>query len=117
LDVSVGGRGAAKEEFCVGQRRALDRFLRGSQFGFDVGDTLQRGRIGWALPPVKTIEQGAATSVLLAASPELEGVTGRYYEECAEAPVIHQREGHTGGVAPTHLTPTTPSASGKPPSN
>jgi NAD(P)-dependent dehydrogenase (short-subunit alcohol dehydrogenase family) len=70
-----------------------------------------------ALPPVKTIEQGAATSVLLAASPELEGVTGRYYEDCAEAPVIHQREGHTGGVAPTHLTPTTPSASGKPPSN
>ena len=30
-----------------------------------------------ALPPVKTIEQGAATSVLLAASPDVEGVTGR----------------------------------------
>ena len=52
------------------------------------------------LPPVKTIEQGAATSVLLAASPEVEGVTGRYYEDCAEAPVIHEREGHAGGVAP-----------------
>jgi hypothetical protein len=58
-----------------------------------------------ALPPVKTIEQGAATSVLLAASPEIAGVTGRYYEDCAEAPVIQEREGHTGGVAPYALDP------------
>jgi NAD(P)-dependent dehydrogenase (short-subunit alcohol dehydrogenase family) len=58
-----------------------------------------------ALPPVKTIEQGAATSVFLAASPEVEGVTGRYYEDCAEAPVIHERKGHTGGVAPYALDP------------
>jgi hypothetical protein len=43
--------------------------------------------------------------VLLAASPELEGVTGRYYEDCAEAPVLHQHEGHTGGVAPYALDP------------
>ena len=57
------------------------------------------------LPPVKTIEQGAATSVLLAASPDVEGVTGRYYEDCAEAPVVHEREGHPGGVAPYVLDP------------
>jgi NAD(P)-dependent dehydrogenase (short-subunit alcohol dehydrogenase family) len=57
------------------------------------------------LPPVKTIEQGAATSVLLAASPGVDGVTGRYYEDCAEAPVVHEREGHTGGVAPYVLHP------------
>jgi NAD(P)-dependent dehydrogenase (short-subunit alcohol dehydrogenase family) len=57
------------------------------------------------LPPVKTIEQGAATSVLLAASPEVEGVTGRYYEDCAQAPVVQEREGHTGGVAPYVLDP------------
>jgi len=57
------------------------------------------------LPPVKTIEQGAATSVLMAASPEVEGVTGRYYEDCAEAPVIQEREGHAGGVAPYVLDP------------
>ena len=56
-----------------------------------------------ALPPVKTIEQGAATSVLMAASPEVAGVTGRYYEDCAQAPVIDQRAGHTGGVAPYAL--------------
>jgi NAD(P)-dependent dehydrogenase (short-subunit alcohol dehydrogenase family) len=34
---------------------------------------------------VKNIEQGAATSVLLAASPLVEGVTGRYFEDCNEA--------------------------------
>ena len=57
------------------------------------------------LPPVKTIEQGAATSVLLAASPEVEGAAGRYYEDCAQAQVIHEREGHAGGVAPYVLDP------------
>src|ERR1700751_3528197 len=55
------------------------------------------------LPREKTIEQGAATSVLLAVSPDVEGVTGRYYEDCAEAPVIEERAGHTGGVAPYAL--------------
>jgi NAD(P)-dependent dehydrogenase (short-subunit alcohol dehydrogenase family) len=57
------------------------------------------------LPPVKTIEQGAATSVLLAASPGVEGVTGRYYEDCTEATAITERGGHTGGVAPYALDP------------
>ena len=36
---------------------------------------------------VKTVEQGAATSVLLATSPSLEGVGGRYFEDCNEAAV------------------------------
>jgi NAD(P)-dependent dehydrogenase (short-subunit alcohol dehydrogenase family) len=34
---------------------------------------------------VKNTEQGAATSVLLAASPFVEGATGRYFEDCEEA--------------------------------
>ena len=33
----------------------------------------------------KNAEQGAATSALLAGSPLLEGVTGRYFEDCQEA--------------------------------
>lgn len=41
---------------------------------------------------VKTVEQGAATSVLLAASPLVEGVTGQYFEDCRIAPE------HTPGV-------------------
>jgi len=35
----------------------------------------------------KTVEEGAATSVLAAASPLSEGVTGRYLEDCNEAEV------------------------------
>jgi hypothetical protein len=41
----------------------------------------------------------------LAASPDVEGVTGRYYEDCAEAPTIQERVGRTGGVAPYVLDP------------
>jgi NAD(P)-dependent dehydrogenase (short-subunit alcohol dehydrogenase family) len=64
------------------------------------GETTELG-----LPPVKTIEQGAATSVLLAASPDVDKVTGRYYEDCAEAPQVTERGTHTGGVAPYALDP------------
>jgi NAD(P)-dependent dehydrogenase (short-subunit alcohol dehydrogenase family) len=36
----------------------------------------------------KTIEQGAATSVLVAAWPQLDGIGGRYFEDCNEAVVV-----------------------------
>ena len=36
----------------------------------------------------KTAEQGAATSVLVATSPQLEGIGGRYFADCNEAPVV-----------------------------
>jgi NAD(P)-dependent dehydrogenase (short-subunit alcohol dehydrogenase family) len=45
----------------------------------------------------KTPEQGAATAVLLAASPLLEGVGGRYFEDCNEAGPSQPGTGH--GVA------------------
>jgi NAD(P)-dependent dehydrogenase (short-subunit alcohol dehydrogenase family) len=49
---------------------------------------------------LKTPEQGAATTILLAASPLLEGVGGRYFEDCNEAPVVDRRpESGMGGVA------------------
>lgn len=55
----------------------------------------------------KTVEQGAATSTLLAASPLLDGVGGRYFEDCNQARVVHRRGGPgTGGVAPYALDPT-----------
>jgi NAD(P)-dependent dehydrogenase (short-subunit alcohol dehydrogenase family) len=54
----------------------------------------------------KSIEQGAATSVLLAASPQLEGVGGRYFEDCNEAePVDPTTELPASGVAPYALDP------------
>ncbi len=37
---------------------------------------------------LKTIEQGAATSVLVATSAQLEGIGGCYFEDCNEAPVV-----------------------------
>jgi hypothetical protein len=52
----------------------------------------------------KTVEQGAATSTLLAASPLLEGVGGRYFEDCNQARVVDRRGGPgRGGVAPYAL--------------
>ncbi|MBF9066646.1 SDR family NAD(P)-dependent oxidoreductase [Streptacidiphilus fuscans] len=51
----------------------------------------------------KNAEQGAATSVLLAASPLVEGVTGRYFEDCQEAGP-HQ-SGIRRGVAAYALDP------------
>ena len=47
----------------------------------------------------KTPRQGAATSVLLAASPLLEGVGGRYFEDNQEAPVVTRRPADYTGVA------------------
>ncbi|WP_405995536.1 SDR family NAD(P)-dependent oxidoreductase [Streptomyces sp. NBC_00986] len=56
-----------------------------------------------ALPPQKSVEQGAATSVLLAASPTVQGVTGRYFEDCAESEPVTERAGAVAGVAPYAL--------------
>lgn len=47
----------------------------------------------------KTVEQGASTSVLVVASPLLDGVTGRYFEDNQEAEVIVETVGRTSGVA------------------
>ncbi|MFG3321487.1 SDR family NAD(P)-dependent oxidoreductase [Streptomyces sp. NPDC048171] len=42
-------------------------------------------------PYRKTIEQGAATSVFLAASPLVEDIGGRYFEDVNEAPIVDAR--------------------------
>ncbi len=51
----------------------------------------------------KTVEQGAATSVLLAGSPLVQGITGKYFEDCAEAAIAVP--GVLDGVAPYALDP------------
>ena len=55
----------------------------------------------------KTIAQGAATSVLVATSPQLEHVGGRYFEDCNEAPVLAGENlgGHAAGVAAYAVDP------------
>ena len=56
-----------------------------------------------SLPLVwKTPEQGAATSVLVATSPRLAGIGGRYFEDCNEAEVASDS---FNGVAAYALDP------------
>ena len=68
---------------------------------------------GWSIE-LKTAEQGAATSVLVAASPQLEGIGGRYFEDCREAEVVDERTGPRASPA-TRSTRRTPSGSGTSP--
>ncbi len=57
----------------------------------------------------KTLQQGAATSVLVATSPLLDGVGGRYFEDCNEAMRLDPSAPNTtpSGVAPYALDPAT----------
>jgi len=56
----------------------------------------------------KTPQQGAATSVLVATSPQLEGVGGRYFEDCNESAVIDASSAQNAGsgVAAYAVDPT-----------
>lgn len=62
-------------------------------------------------PPewIKSVEQGAATSVLLATSPLLEGIGGRYFVDCneteTETETVDRRTGTLHGVARYALDP------------
>jgi NAD(P)-dependent dehydrogenase (short-subunit alcohol dehydrogenase family) len=58
-----------------------------------IATNLQRHTGGLRTPEHlrKTPQQGAATSVLLAASPLVEGVSGRYFDHCNEAPIRDDR--------------------------
>jgi NAD(P)-dependent dehydrogenase (short-subunit alcohol dehydrogenase family) len=73
-----------------------------------IATNLQKHTGGLRTPPErrKNPAQGAATSVLLAASPLLHAVGGRYFEDCNEAPVLEERPAMSGGgVAPFALDP------------
>jgi NAD(P)-dependent dehydrogenase (short-subunit alcohol dehydrogenase family) len=70
----------------------------------------QLERLGWAdlavgeVPPgCKSIAQGAATTVFVATSPSVADVSGRYFEDCREADVVPDHNGHRSGVAPYAL--------------
>lgn len=73
-----------------------------------IATNLQKHTGGLKTPPErrKTVQQGAATSVLLAASPLLRGVGGRYFEDCNEARTVSERPVDFGGVAPYAIDPT-----------
>ncbi|MEU3188590.1 SDR family NAD(P)-dependent oxidoreductase [Streptomyces sp. NPDC006923] len=79
----------------------LQRHLDEAQLRF-VGAVDEQGRRLDVPPGWKTPQQGAATSVLLAASPHVRGVSGHYFEDCAEAVVTEPGTG-LSGVAPYAL--------------
>jgi NAD(P)-dependent dehydrogenase (short-subunit alcohol dehydrogenase family) len=66
-----------------------------------IATNLQKHTGGLKTPPErrKNPAQGAATSVLLAASPLLAEVGGRYFEDCNEADVVSSRPADYRGVA------------------
>ncbi|KQV76981.1 oxidoreductase [Aeromicrobium sp. Root344] len=69
-----------------------------------IATNLQRHSGGGAPNPLaKTPEQGAATSVLLATSPLLEGVGGRYFVDNQEAVIVDRPTNDMTGVAPYAL--------------
>jgi NAD(P)-dependent dehydrogenase (short-subunit alcohol dehydrogenase family) len=79
----------------------LQRHVGGAEYMKEAMKRFERSGVR-----LKSVEQGAATSVLLAAHPALEGVGGRYFEDCNEGEVIERREPHTvAGIAPYALDP------------
>jgi NAD(P)-dependent dehydrogenase (short-subunit alcohol dehydrogenase family) len=73
----------------------LQRHLDEGQLAF-VGALDEQGRRLEVPPGWKTPQQGAATTVLLAASPLVQGITGRYFEDVNESSVL---TGPGGGLA------------------
>ncbi|MFC9914108.1 SDR family NAD(P)-dependent oxidoreductase [Streptomyces sp. NPDC059862] len=81
------------------QRHVDDATMRALGAMDDDGNIIEQ-------PYYKTPVQGAATSVMLAASPLVNGVTGRYFEDNQEAETVaHDDEGQAGGVAAHALDP------------
>jgi len=70
-----------------------------------IATNLQRYTGGLQTPEErrKTPVQGAATSALLAGSPLLDGISGRYFEDCNQAEVVTEPVMFGGGVAPFAL--------------
>ncbi|MFR9775401.1 SDR family NAD(P)-dependent oxidoreductase [Micromonospora sp. MS34] len=85
----------------VSRRWSDDGILANALNPGAIATGLQKHTGGLRTPPErrKSPQQGAATSVLLAASPLLEGVGGRYFDDGAEAPVVTERPADFRGVA------------------
>jgi NAD(P)-dependent dehydrogenase (short-subunit alcohol dehydrogenase family) len=90
------------------RRWAADGITANSLMPGAIATNLQRHVGGTRTPPElqKTPEQGAATSVLLAVSPLVKGIGGRYFNDCNEAEVLtHRPDAALTGVAPYALDP------------
>jgi NAD(P)-dependent dehydrogenase (short-subunit alcohol dehydrogenase family) len=81
-----------------GIRTNLQRYITDEEL-----ERMRAASGGPTAPQWKTPEQGAATSVLVATSPLLEGIGGRYFEDCDEAEP--NQPGTRRGVAAYALDP------------
>ncbi|MEO7433355.1 MAG: SDR family NAD(P)-dependent oxidoreductase [Dokdonella sp.] len=72
-----------------------------------IATNLQKHTGGLKTPPErrKSVAQGAATSVLLAAHPALDRIGGRYFEDCNEAQTVTRRPADYSGVAHYAMNP------------
>jgi NAD(P)-dependent dehydrogenase (short-subunit alcohol dehydrogenase family) len=93
---------------CAAARWTADGITANALMPGAIATNLQRHIGGMKTPPErrKTPEQGAATSVLLATSPLLDGIGGRYFVDCNEAEPVTHRTADMSGVAPYALDPT-----------
>lgn len=90
--LAYGQSKTANVLFAVGaaKRWAGDGIVVNALMPGAIPTRLQRHVPGDSPPPGggKTVAQGAATSVMLAASPIVEGLTGRYFADCDEAELV-----------------------------
>jgi NAD(P)-dependent dehydrogenase (short-subunit alcohol dehydrogenase family) len=91
----------------ITQRWAGDGISSNALHPGAIATSLQRHTGGLRTPVErrKTPAQGASTSVLLAASPLLEGISGRYFEDCNEAQQVAKRTADFTGHAAYAVDP------------
>ncbi len=92
----------------VTERWAKDGITSNAVMPGAIATNLQRHTGGLRTPieGQKTPQQGAATTLYLATSPDLEGIGGRYFEDVNEARVVGSRGSDYTGVASYALDPT-----------
>jgi NAD(P)-dependent dehydrogenase (short-subunit alcohol dehydrogenase family) len=91
----------------VGTQWAHDGITANAVMPGAIATNLQRHSGGLKTPPErrKSVQQGAATTLLAAASPLMEGVSGRYLEDATEAHLVTARGPDNRGVAPYAIDP------------
>jgi NAD(P)-dependent dehydrogenase (short-subunit alcohol dehydrogenase family) len=101
--LAYGQSKTANVLFAVGAtaRWARDGITANALMPGAISTNLQRYTGGIKTPPErrKTPQQGAATSVLLATSPLLEGIGGRYFADCNEAVPVREGTADMSSVA------------------
>lgn len=107
--VAYGQSKTATALFAVGAtaRWSRDGITANAVMPGAIATNLQRHTGGLRTPAErrKTPEQGAATTLMVATSPALAGLGGRYFEDCNEAPIVHRRTPDYVGVAPYAIDP------------